>query len=126
MYIGRLAALTGATRKAIRHYESLGLIPAPQRKGSYRVYTEMDVQLVKMIRRAQAVGFNLHELSELTATKARSGRFPIEVANQLIADKQQQLRRQKREIEAAERNLTALHAELNQIYGLEAAAEKTA
>jgi DNA-binding transcriptional MerR regulator len=125
MYIGKLAALTGSTRKAIRHYESIGLIPSPQRKGSYRVYTKMDVQLVKMIRRAQAVGFNLVELSELAATKAKSGSFPIEIANRLIAEKQQQLHRQKREIETTEKNLKTLRAELNEIYGSEPASKNS-
>ena len=38
MYIGKLALVTGVTQKAIRHYENLGLIPAPERKGKYRFY----------------------------------------------------------------------------------------
>jgi len=29
LYIGKLAELTGATRKAIRHYEAVGLLPQP-------------------------------------------------------------------------------------------------
>jgi DNA-binding transcriptional MerR regulator len=62
MYIGKLAELTGATRKAIRHYESIGLIPSPQRKGNYRIYTTLDVHLMKIIRQAQSVGFSLAEL----------------------------------------------------------------
>ena len=86
MYIGKLAELTGATRKAIRHYESIGLIPSPQRKGNYRIYTMLDVHLVKMIRRAQSVGFSLAELNELTATKASTGSFPIEIANCIFRD----------------------------------------
>ena len=118
MHIGKLAALTGATRKAIRHYESIGLIPSPQRKGNYRIYTTLDVHLVKMIRRAQSVGFSLAELNELTATKASTGSFPIEIANQLIAEKQIQLQQQKLAIEATEQNLVILYKELNELYGL--------
>lgn len=117
MYIGKLAALTGATRKAIRHYESIGLIPSPQRKGNYRIYTEMDVHLVKMIRRAQSVGFNLAELNELATIKAKNGHFPIAIANRLITEKQKQLRQHIQEIEAIEQNLMALHEELNLVYG---------
>jgi DNA-binding transcriptional MerR regulator len=117
MYIGKLADLTGATRKAIRHYESMGLIPSPQRKGNYRIYTEMDVHLVKMIRRAQSVGFNLAELNELATIKAKSGHFPIAIANRLITEKQKQLRQHIQEIEAIEQNLMALHEELNLVYG---------
>lgn len=59
MYIGKLAKLSGATPKAIRLYESIGLIPTPKRQGRYRVYSDKDVSLVHMIRRAQAVGFSL-------------------------------------------------------------------
>jgi DNA-binding transcriptional MerR regulator len=33
MYIGKVAELTGATPKAIRHYEAMGLIVPPQRVG---------------------------------------------------------------------------------------------
>ena len=47
MYIGQLAALTGATPKAIRHYEKLGLLPVAKRQGKYRVYENLDVQSVK-------------------------------------------------------------------------------
>lgn len=43
LYIGKVAEMTGASRKAIRLYESLGLISAPRRKGQYRIYSERDV-----------------------------------------------------------------------------------
>ena len=51
LYIGQLAALTGATRKAIRHYEVVGLLPPPTRRGSYRVYTGRDVLMVYVTHR---------------------------------------------------------------------------
>lgn len=117
MYIGELAGLTGATRKAIRLYESLGLIPTPDRKGQYRVYSERYVILVKMIRRAQAVGFSLAELKEIIALKAGSNRFPIEMANELIAMKREKLRNDMSEIVSLDQRLTELHEELNRTFG---------
>ena len=40
MFIQELSKLTGVTAKAIRYYESLGLMPLPRRAGNnYRVYT---------------------------------------------------------------------------------------
>lgn len=84
MYIGELASLTGATPKAIRHYEKLGLLPVAKRKGNYRIYEEIDVKSVKMIRLAQAVGFSLAELYDLSALKYKNNRFPVEIAQQLI------------------------------------------
>lgn len=117
MYIGKLAELTGATRKAIRLYESLGLIPIPSRKGSYRIYSDKDVVLINMIRRAQAVGFSLAELREFVALKVKSSKFPIEMANELIAKKRGKLLKDMNEIALLDRQLTELEGELNRNYG---------
>lgn len=117
MYIGKLAELTGATRKAIRLYESLGLIPVPDRKGKYRVYSDNDVVLINLIRRAQTVGFSLAELKELVALKAKNNKFPIEIANELIAKKREKLRKDMSEIKSLDRRLIALEDELNRSFG---------
>ena len=61
MYIGELARLTGATPKALRHYETLGLLKEVRRSGAYRRYTQQDLAQVKLIRQAQALGFRLAE-----------------------------------------------------------------
>lgn len=67
MYIGELAKSAGASRKAIYLYEELGLIQAPLRKGSYRVYAPETVDQVKTIKCAQLLGFRLKELVEVLA-----------------------------------------------------------
>ena len=72
MYIGKVSKLTGATPKAIRHYEAIGLIPPPQRLGRYRFYSEKDVEAVRLIKHAQKYGFRLSELKS-TVTKIVSG-----------------------------------------------------
>jgi peroxiredoxin/DNA-binding transcriptional MerR regulator len=48
--IGELASRTDATVKAIRHYESLGLITAARRTNGYRDFDEEAVRLVREIR----------------------------------------------------------------------------
>ncbi|PKM29590.1 MAG: MerR family transcriptional regulator [Gammaproteobacteria bacterium HGW-Gammaproteobacteria-11] len=117
MYIGKLAELTGATRKAIRLYESLGLIPIPGRKGKYRVYSDNDVVLINLIRRAQTVGFNLAELKELVALKAKNNRFPIEMASELIAMKREKLRKDMARIMSTDQRLIELEDELKRNFG---------
>lgn len=87
MYIGKVAEITGASCKAIRHYEALGLIPTPLRKGSYRMYSDLHIFLVHMIKTAQTLGFSLHELKDLTETKSRDNRFPLPLACQLLEKK---------------------------------------
>ncbi|WP_294770821.1 MerR family transcriptional regulator [uncultured Rhodoferax sp.] len=117
MYIGKLAELTGATQKAIRLYESMGLIPVPNRQGKYRVYADNDVVLINLIRRAQAVGFSLAELRELVALKAKGNGFPIEVANELIAKKREKLRKDMNVIKSLDRRLIELEDELKRNFG---------
>ncbi|WP_020409066.1 MerR family transcriptional regulator [Hahella ganghwensis] len=63
MYIGKVSQLTGASPKAIRHYENLGLLPGTKRRGSYRVYGNQEVQMIRLIRQAQTLGFKLSEMS---------------------------------------------------------------
>lgn len=117
MYIGKLAEITGATRKAIRLYEALGLIPTPVRQGTYRVYSDADVVLIKMIRRAKAAGFNLVELKELVALKAQGKRFPIEMAQALVASKKEKLRNEIADLRSVEQSLKALERELDSNFG---------
>lgn len=62
MYIGQISKLTAASPKAIRHYESLGLLGQVARAGAYRVYSEREVGQIRLIRQAQAMGFRLSEL----------------------------------------------------------------
>ena len=116
MYIGELAALTGATPKAIRHYEKLGLLPVAKRKGNYRIYEAIDVQSVKMIRLAQAVGFSLSELLELSVLKYQLNRFPVEVAKTLIANKHQQILEHQQALDRLQENLKQLEDEITQTY----------
>ncbi len=119
MYIGKLALVTGVTQKAIRHYENLGLIPAPERKGNYRFYKQLDIQLIKMIKQAQAVGFSLSEIAALAEIKAQEKRFPLEIAQQLLKDKQLQILQKKAELERIEKDLLFLEQELTEMYGAE-------
>lgn len=63
MYIGELASRAGATPKAIRLYESLGLLGRVQRLGKYRIYTDHHVVQVRLIKQAQALGFRLAEVA---------------------------------------------------------------
>lgn len=117
LYIGKVAEMTGASRRAIRLYESLGLVPPPRRKGRYRVYSEHDATLIHIIKTAQSVGFNLEEVRELIAHKARHKVFPLQIANALFDRKRAALRREVAEIRERERRLTALQKQMNRTFG---------
>lgn len=87
LYIGKVAEQTGASRRAIRLYEEKGLIPPPQRKGSYRVYDAPTVKAIALIKRAQEAGFTLAELRDFINLKVQENRLPLELADELIRNK---------------------------------------
>ncbi|MGI5127517.1 MerR family transcriptional regulator [Pseudonocardia sp. CA-107938] len=61
MRIGELGERAGATPRALRHYEELGLLPARRRANGYREYDEHDLALVAEIHRLVELGFALEE-----------------------------------------------------------------
>jgi len=63
MYIGELAKRAGATPKAIRLYESMGLLGRVARMGAYVVYSDKHVPQVRLIKQAQAMGFKLADVA---------------------------------------------------------------
>ncbi|MGF1869988.1 MerR family transcriptional regulator [Photobacterium indicum] len=65
MYIGEASKRSGASPKAIRLYESLGLLLNIKRNGSYRIYDESDVEFVRLIKEAQMLDLSLSDLKEL-------------------------------------------------------------
>jgi MerR family redox-sensitive transcriptional activator SoxR len=62
MKIGELASRTGLRASAIRYYEGVGLLPAPQRSGGQRRYPDDAVYRVLLIRFARNMGFTLGEI----------------------------------------------------------------
>jgi len=66
MQIGEAAYATGVSAKMIRHYESIGLIPAADRRSSnYRDYGHHDIHRLGFIRRARDLGFSIEEIRDL-------------------------------------------------------------
>jgi MerR family transcriptional regulator, copper efflux regulator len=86
MYIGKAAQLSGTTVKSIRHYEDIGLLPAPQRRGAYRVYNEQSVELLMFIKCAQQLGFKLKEMQAIL-DQHRGQTLPWQVVSNAIARK---------------------------------------
>ena len=66
MQIGEASRASGVSAKMIRHYESIGLIPAAARRESnYRDYDAEDVHRLGFIRRARDLGFSIDEIRDL-------------------------------------------------------------
>ncbi|KQX47398.1 MULTISPECIES: MerR family transcriptional regulator [unclassified Streptomyces] len=61
MRIGELAERAGTTTRALRYYESRGLLTARRTEQGYRTYDEDDLRLLQQIRTLQDFGFELEE-----------------------------------------------------------------
>jgi DNA-binding transcriptional MerR regulator len=61
MRIGELARRAGTTTRALRFYESQGLLSATRSANGYREYDEDDLRLVTEIRTLQTVGLTLDD-----------------------------------------------------------------
>ena len=66
MNIGAASKKTGVSQRMIRHYEEIGLIPAPGRRDSgYRDYADADVHRLHFIANARDLGFPIEEIRSL-------------------------------------------------------------
>jgi DNA-binding transcriptional MerR regulator len=59
--IGQVAERAGLNASAIRYYEREGLLPAPERQGGQRRYTDETVRRLQVIDIAKRAGFSLDE-----------------------------------------------------------------
>lgn len=109
MNISAVSRLTGASPKAIRHYELIGLIPPVQRQGTYRRYSPQDVNRIRLIRTAQALGFRLAELKALTTGGSLPSWGGILA---LVEQKQQSIQHDIRRLEQLRDQLGSLREQL--------------
>lgn len=100
MRIGEVAQASGTTTKTLRYYEEFGLLPDPDRTPArYRDYGPDVLDRLSFIRRGQAAGLTLTQISQVLDIRDR-GQAPcqhvtdlldtrLEVIDQQIAQLQQ-------------------------------------
>lgn len=75
MRIGELAARTGCSVRALRHYEHAGVLSSVRQDNGYRSFTPDDAARVRLIRLFLSVGFTLDEIRRF-APCWQAGRGP--------------------------------------------------
>ncbi|MBC7932693.1 MAG: heavy metal-responsive transcriptional regulator [Rubrivivax sp.] len=85
--IGEVAQLSGIAVETLRFYERRGLLGRPARtEANYRVYGEAVLERLAFIKRAQAIGFTLDEITEILAESAE-GRLPCRHVREMARGK---------------------------------------
>jgi MerR family copper efflux transcriptional regulator len=108
MQIRDLVRASGVAAKTIRYYESIGLLPAPERAtNNYRRYHPTDVERLRFIASARSLGVGLGEIAEILVARDQ-GIAPCGRVLGVLSERLSQLDRHIA-------NLLALRADLRQI-----------
>lgn len=106
--IGSLARAAGVGIQTVRFYERKGLLARPPRPGpTYRQYNADHVSRIRFIKRAQALGFSLKEITALLGLTSHPRATCAEV--QTHAD------RKRVEIDAKIRDLQRMKRSLEEL-----------
>lgn len=66
--IGEVAEAAGVTARAVRLYESKGLLPSADRTASgYRTFSDEHIEILTFIRQARSLGLTLEAIGEIVA-----------------------------------------------------------
>lgn len=105
--IGQLAEAGNVNLQTIRYYQRRGLMAQPVKPASgYRLYPSSEVKRLRFIKRAQALGFTLSEISQLLALQDGHCRD----VQKLAAAKRADIKRKIRDLTEMNKALTALLA----------------
>jgi DNA-binding transcriptional MerR regulator len=77
--IEQVATRTGLTKRTLRYYEEVGLLPPTGRtEGNYRRYSESDVERLERIKELRdLLGFSLGEIRDLLRAEEERGQIRV-------------------------------------------------
>ncbi len=77
--IEQVATRTGFTKRTLRYYEEVGLLPPTGRtEGNYRRYSETDIERLERIKNLRGLlGFSLNEIRELLEAEDERGQIKV-------------------------------------------------
>ncbi len=67
--IGEIAGRLGLSPRSIRYYEELGLISPARSDGGFRIYTDHDLNIIRMVLRFKDLGMTLEEIRTLVGPR---------------------------------------------------------
>jgi DNA-binding transcriptional MerR regulator len=108
MTIGEFAREAGVTLRALRFYQSKGLL-APVRDGAARIYSRVDRERLAIVLQGKRLGFTLSEIRDMVAARGRGCAKALPMSRKKCVEQINLLEHQRRDIDHA-------LVELRQIY----------
>ncbi len=103
--ISEVAKQAGINLQTIRYYERQGLIvPTSRTEAGYRIFSWESVRRIRFIKRAQELGFSLHEIKGLLSLRIDT--------HTTQADIRRRAQAKIMDVEQKIRHLQAIHASL--------------
>ena len=69
LQIGEVSELVGLSLRTIRHYEEVGVVvPEERSAGGFRLYSEADVEKLRLVMKLKPLDFSLEEMRDLLGT----------------------------------------------------------
>ena len=89
MQIGEVAERLGLSLRTIRYYDEMGLVtPSARTPGGFRLYTELDLYRLFVIKRMKPLDFTLEEMRELLQTlDALDGRIEVDTPREELMER---------------------------------------
>ena len=82
--VGAAAQAAGVSAKAVRLWESKGLLPPAERtEAGYRIFTDDDLGILRFIRQAKTLGLTLPEIKKIIDLQ-RGGTTPCGCVTELL------------------------------------------
>ncbi|EPR75403.1 putative MerR-family regulator [Leifsonia rubra CMS 76R] len=115
MKIGELASQLNLNPKTVRYYESIGVLPAPERTSSgYRDYDDSYVDRLTFIRTAQRLGITLDEVKEILRFQDQ-GEAPCSYVRGVLDAQMSSIDQRIRELNDLRAQLSQLSAEADRL-----------
>ncbi len=109
MEIREVVERTGVPPKTIRYYESIDLLPEPERKvNGYRDYAPADVDRIRLVAGARRLDLSLAEIKELLDMRDRR-EAPCRTLLDLLQQKAAETQQRIAELQRLERELKQLY-----------------
>ncbi len=84
MTVTELAKQSGTTPHAVRYYTRMGLLsPTRNPRNGYRLYQTSEINWLRFIHQAKALGYTLHEIQEIKQDW-RQGRSPCPRVREIL------------------------------------------